>query len=330
MIECLMKVGITYDLRTEYLRMGYSEEDTAEFDKEDTIDAIDLSLQHAGYTTERIGHVRNLMNRLLKGEKWDVVFNICEGLYGEGRESLVPALLDSYRIPYVFSGPAVLALTLNKYMTKRLVRDAGILTPDFSLIQSEEDLLNHKPPFPLFAKPVSEGTGKGIDDHSVIHTEEDFKEVCTGLLKKFNQPVLVEEYLPGREYTIGVIGNGRDAAVIGAVEVRFFDKKDHVYSYENKENWVGRIEYKKVSDNLLEACESIALKVWEVTGSCDAGRIDVKADKNNQLQFIEINPLAGINPHHSDLPILAGLYGMSYQELIETIMGAAIKRIFRR
>lgn len=323
-------VGITYDLRSEYLMMGFSEEETAEFDKEDTIEAIETALLHAGYQTVRIGHARNLMKLLLEGHKWDLVFNICEGLYGDGRESLVPAILDSFRIPYVFSGPATLAVTLNKYMTKRLVRDAGVPTPDFHLVYSENDLGNHKPAYPLFVKPVSEGTGKGIDHHSVILNDIDYKQICSRLLKKFNQPVLVEEYLPGTEYTIGVIGNGPDAEVIGAVEVSFQDKKDGIYSYENKENWVGRIEYKKVPAEVLETCRPLALRVWEVTGSWDGGRIDVKADTRGQLQFLEINPLAGINPRHSDLPILASLYGISYQELIERIMDAAIKRIFRK
>ena len=323
-----MKVGITYDLRSEYLQMGYTDEETAEFDKEDTIDAIEEALQQGGYLTDRIGHSRNLMKRLLNGDKWDIVFNICEGLYGDGRESLVPAMLDSYRIPYVFSGPATLAVTLNKYMTKRLVRDAGVLTPDFRLIRKEEDLSGVKPPFPLFVKPVSEGTGKGINQHSVIMTEKDYLSVCLTLLKKFNQPVLVEEYLPGREYTIGVIGNGSEAFVPGVVEVVFHDEKDTVYSYENKENWVGRLEYRKVTDDVFKACESLALRVWEVTEARDAGRIDVKADSQGRLQFIEINPLAGINPHHSDLPILAGLYGMDYQALINGIMKAAIQRNF--
>jgi D-alanine-D-alanine ligase len=323
-----MKVGITYDLRTEYLAMGYTEEETAEFDKEDTIDAIEQALQQAGFETDRIGHARNLMGRLLQGEKWDLVFNICEGLYGDGRESLVPALLDSYRIPYVFSGPATLAVTLNKYMTKRLVRDAGIPTPDFRIIRHEENLSEPKPPFPLFVKPVSEGTGKGIDQHSIIKTEEEYRRVCTALLKKFGQPVLVEEYLPGREYTIGVIGNGRETFVPGVVEVVFHDERETVYSYDNKENWVGRLEYKKVTEDVFKACESLALKVWEVTEARDAGRIDVKADREGRVQFIEINPLAGINPHHSDLPILAGLYGMDYQALIGRIMKAAVERNF--
>lgn len=322
-------VGITYDLRSEYLSMGFSEEETAEFDKEDTIEAIEMALQHAGYQTVRIGHARDLMKQLLNGHKWDLVFNICEGLYGDGRESLVPAILDSFRIPYVFSGPATLAVTLNKYMTKRLVRDAGVPTPDFHLIYSEDDLEKNKSSFPLFVKPVSEGTGKGIDLHSVIQNETDYRKTCSVLLKKFNQPVLVEAFLPGTEYTIGVVGNGPDAEVIGAVEVSFQDKKEGIYSYDNKENWVGRIEYKRVSDKILETCRPLALKVWEVTGALDGGRIDVKADAGGHLQFLEINPLAGINPHHSDLPILASLYGISYQELLERIMKAAIKRIFK-
>ncbi|MBR9998546.1 MAG: hypothetical protein KFF73_06220 [Cyclobacteriaceae bacterium] len=323
-----MKVGITYDLRSEYLEMGYSEEETAEFDKEDTINSIDQALRQGGFKTDRIGHVRNLMKRLMSGDKWDIVFNICEGLYGDGRESLVPALLDSYRIPYVFSGPATLAVTLNKYMTKRLVRDAGVPTPDFRLIRHADDLSGPKPPFPLFVKPVSEGTGKGIDQHSIIKTENEYHEVCEALMKKFDQPVLVEEYLPGREFTIGVIGNGKEAFIPGVVEVVFRDEKGTVYSYENKENWVGRLEYKKVTDPVFKACETLALKVWEVTDARDAGRVDVKADKEGNVQFIEINPLAGINPHHSDLPILAGLYGINYQELIDRIMKAAIKRNF--
>ena len=324
-----MKVGITYDLRSEYLAMGYSEEETAEFDKEDTIDAIDSALSRGGYQTDRIGHSRNLMKRLLNGDTWDMVFNISEGLNGDGREALVPALLDSYRIPYVFSGPATLAVTLNKYMTNRLVRDAGILTPDFRVVRSDKDLSLPKPPFPLFVKPVSEGTGKGINQQSVIRHEKDYQSVCRDLLKKYDQPVLVEEYLPGREYTIGVIGNGHEVMIPGVVEVVFHAGNQEVYSYENKENWVGRLEYKKVTEEVFHDCEKLARTVWEVTEARDAGRIDVKADGQGRLQFIEINPLAGINPHHSDLPILAGLYGMNYQELIDRIMKAALKRIFQ-
>ena len=129
-----MKVGITYDLREEYLCEGFSLEETAEFDKPDTIDSIEEALQLLGHETERIGHVRSLVARLAGGSRWDLVFNIAEGLSGFGREAQVPAVLDAYGIPYTFSDPLVLSLTLHKGMTKRVVRDLGIPTPGFAVV----------------------------------------------------------------------------------------------------------------------------------------------------------------------------------------------------
>jgi D-alanine-D-alanine ligase len=142
-----MKIGLTYDLRSEYLSMGYSEEETAEFDKEETIDGIETALQNLGYDTERIGHHQALMRQLLEGKTWDMVFNICEGMFGDGRESLVPALLDAWQIPYVFSGPATLAVSLNKALCKHIIRDSGIPTPDFLHRRSPADLDKKKPDF---------------------------------------------------------------------------------------------------------------------------------------------------------------------------------------
>ena len=324
-----MRVGLTYDLKSEYLAMGYSAEETAELDKEETIEGIENALHHLGYQTERIGHARALMQRLLQGDRWDLVFNICEGIYGDGRESLVPALLDNWQIPYVFSSPAVLALSLDKAICKRVVRDAGIPTPDFCLIRSRTDLEKERPAFPLFVKPVSEGTGKGIDDHSLVINDHDFEQVCTTLLNRFNQPVLVESYLPGREFTAGVIGNGNDARVVGVMEVVF--KKDirEIYSYENKQNYEDIIEYKLADGEVFRKCAELALSVWHATGSRDGGRVDMKLNAVGDPEFIEINPLAGLNFHDSDLPILAGLGGMSFNELIAAIMQAAEKRIFK-
>ncbi|MGV8090277.1 MAG: ATP-grasp domain-containing protein [Mangrovibacterium sp.] len=324
-----MKVGLTYDLKSEYLAMGYSAEETAELDKEETIEGIENALHYLGYETERIGHARVLMQRLLDGDRWDLVFNICEGMYGDGRESLVPALLDNWQIPYVFSSPATLALSLDKAMCKRVVCDAGIPTPDFCLIRSEADLTGEKPPFPLFVKPVSEGTGKGISEHSLICNDHDFAEVCTSLLHRFNQPVLVESYLPGREFTVGVIGNGNDARVVGVMEVVFKKDIQEIYSYENKQNYEEVVEYRNVDGETGRKCAELALKVWHVTGSRDGGRVDMKLNGQGEPEFIEINPLAGLNFHDSDLPILAGLNGMSFIELISAIMKAAEKRIFK-
>ena len=118
-----MKIGITYDLRDDYIKMGFSEEETAEFDRLGTIDAIDNSLKELGHETERIGHIKSLVQKLSAGSKWDLVFNICEGLYGKySRESQVPALLDAYNIPYTFSDPLIIALTLKKDLAKLIIR----------------------------------------------------------------------------------------------------------------------------------------------------------------------------------------------------------------
>ena len=325
-----MKIGLTYDLRPEYQAMGYSAEETAELDKEETIKGIENALRKIGYQTERIGHVRSLMQRLLNGEKWDLVFNICEGMYGDGRESLVPALLDAWQIPYVFSGPATLALSLDKALCKRVIRQHGIPTPDFSLIRSEADIRKEKPDFPLFVKPVSEGTGKGISEHSLVCRESEFLAVCTDLLKRFNQPVLAESYLPGREFTVGIVGNGKEARIVGVMEVTF--KKDirQIYSYENKQNYEEVVDYRNINGKLYWKCADLALQVWDAVGARDGGRVDMKLNKEENPEFIEINPLAGLNFQDSDLPILARLNGISFQELITMIMQAAEKRIFGR
>ena len=163
-----MKIGITYDLRKDYLVAGFGEEETAEFDSEETIAAIDRALQDLGYRTDRIGNIKSLTRRLAAGDSWDLVFNIAEGLRGFGREAQVPALLEAHEIQYTFSDPLVLSLTLHKGMAKRVVRDLTVPTPDFFLVENESDLAFIDLPFPLFAKPVAEGTGKGVDSASKI------------------------------------------------------------------------------------------------------------------------------------------------------------------
>src|ERR1700734_471781 len=135
-----MRFGVTYDLRADYLAQGFGEEETAEFDSEITIAAICGALEALGHEPIRIGSVRRLAERLVAGERWDAVFNICEGLKGVSREAQVPALLEAYDVPYVFSDPLTLALTLDKAMTKRVVRDAGVPTADFAVIESQADI----------------------------------------------------------------------------------------------------------------------------------------------------------------------------------------------
>lgn len=323
-----MKIGITYDLRDEYLAQGFGREETAEFDKAETIDMIESVLHDLRHMPERIGNIKSLIGKLAAGERWDLVFNIAEGMYGFGREAQIPSVLDAYRIPYTFSDPLVLALTLHKGMTKRVIRDLKIATPDFYVIEDETQIKNVDLPLPLFAKPVAEGTSKGITGASKISNYQDLKTVCRHLLQTFHQPVLVERFLPGREFTVGIVGTGVEAKVVGVMEVLLQAKADsEVYSYHNKENYQGLVEYKLVSGSLAQACSETALRAWLGLGCRDAGRVDLKLDEAGVPNFIEVNPLAGLNPKHSDLPILSGLAGIDYHQLIGMILDSALKRI---
>lgn len=323
-----LHVGLTYDLRDSYLKEGYSHEETAEFDKEDTILALEEAITLAGHQTERIGHVRNLVSRLAEGKRWDLVFNIAEGMYGMAREAQVPALLDAYRIPYVFSDGVILALSLHKAFTKRIIRDAGIPTAAFYELRSMEELPRVNLPYPLFAKPVAEGTGKGISGLSRISDSTELKRVCKMLLEKYRQPVLIETFLPGREFTVGIVGTGKNARTTGLMEVHFISDHDQaVYSLENKENYEQYMKYSVPEKSVAEACFQVALDAWSVLGCRDGGRIDLRMDEHGVPNFIEVNPLAGLHPVHSDLPMLSRMNGMSYQQLIKEILDSAILRI---
>jgi D-alanine-D-alanine ligase len=319
-----MKIGLTYDLRSWYLDRGYSMEDTAEFDKQETIDAIETALRNMGVETDLVGNCFQLIDALAAGIRWDMVFNIAEGLYGDGRESVVPAILDQYRIPYVFSGPVIMGISLNKHLTRLIVSAAGVPVSPGMLISEIKDIDKCRLEFPLFVKPVSEGTGKGITEKNLVHSQTELRKMVNFLLERFNQPVLVEEYLPGREYTIGVIGSGDDAIVIGGMEI---ECKDNLpYSVEFKENYQTYCNYSPLSQEVSGECKTVALNAWKSLGGVDAGRIDLKSDRNGRMCFIEINPLAGLHPVHSDLPILANMMGIKFQTLIEMIMNSAFRR----
>ena len=322
-----MTVGITYDLRSEWLALGYTELETAEFDRDETVDAVEAALRAEGFTTERVGNFRGLMSALAAGRRWDLVFNFCEGMYGLGREALVPALLDEHRIPYTFSDPAVLAVCLHKGLTKRVVRDAGVRTPDFATVQVIADVEEVSLPYPLFAKPVAEGTGKGVTPRSRISDAVELREVCQGLLQEYQQPVLVEEYLPGREFTTGVVGTGANAEAVGTMEVIMRETAEpHAYTYVNKEDCDERIFYELATGDDARSCAEISLRAWRALGCRDSGRIDIRMDSEGRVSFIEINPLAGLHPKHSDLPIICALAGMSFQDLIDRIIASARSR----
>jgi D-alanine-D-alanine ligase len=320
-----MKVGLTYDLRSWYIDRGYSMDETAEFDKQETIDGIDNALKAMGHETEPIGNAFQLVEALAAGRKWDIVFNIAEGLYGDGRESVVPALLDQYKIPYVFSGPVIMGISLNKHLAKLVVAESGVPVSPGMLINDLSELEKCRLEYPLFVKPVSEGTGKGITDKSFVHNKAELESMVSWILSEFNQPALVEEYLPGREFTVGVVGSGDKAVAIGGMEVMTINNLP--YSVEVKENYQNYCTYKPLDADVIEECKSVTLQAWKALNAVDAGRVDLKADRNGRICFIEANPLAGLNPVHSDLPILARMYGIEYQSLLEMIMRSAISRI---
>lgn len=322
-----MRVGLTYDLRQDYLAKGFGEEETAEFDAPETIAAIEGVLKGRGYKVERIGNIRSLVQRLSAGKRWDFVFNIAEGMHGVGREAQVPALLDAYRIPYTFSDPLTMALTLDKAMAKRIVRDHGLTTAPFCLVETESQLVEQPLSFPVFAKPVAEGTGKGVTEASRIQSWNELVETTTRLLKRYRQPVLVEAFLPGREFTVGIVGTGAKAKVIAIMEINLLSKAERgAYSYLNKELCADRVEYRLADDEEAELASQTALAAWQALGCRDGGRVDLRSDAYCVPQFLEVNPLAGLRPGHSDLVILSELAGWTYDQLVNRIIDSCLER----
>ena len=323
----MLRCGLTYDLRQDYLDMGFDEEATAEFDSPATIEGLDRALTGLGFTVERIGHVKKLAERLVAGERWDFVFNICEGVAGLGREAQVPCLLEAYGIPYVFSDPLTLALTLDKAMAKKIVAHDGVPTAPFALLRRAEDAREISLPFPVFAKPVAEGSGKGISPASRAANHAELEAVTASLIAQFEQPVLVETYLPGREFTVGIVGEGASARSIGVMEVLFEETAaPHGYGYENKQHWEGKIGYELVDDAEAREAARVAVAGWRALRCRDGGRADIRSDARGRPHFIEVNPLAGLHPDYSDLVFLSNFAGWRYPDLIGAITEAFLRR----
>jgi D-alanine-D-alanine ligase len=324
-----VRIGFTYDLRDDYLREGYSAEETAEFDELETIEAIAAALASLGHIVDRIGGVKHLSARLAAGDRWDLVFNYAEGMFGFAREAQVPALLDAFQIPYTFSDGLVLALTLHKAMTKHIARSLGIPTPDFAVVSSRSDVTGVSVPFPVFVKPVAGGSSVGVSAASHATDTAALESACCRILDTYRQPALVETFLPGREVTVGIVGTGSRARVIGVMEVIFTpDAEAHGYSYSNKK--LVKARYEIVNDAAAAEAADIALRVWNGLGCRDLGRVDCRCDRHGRPHFLEINPLAGLHPVLGDIVILADLVGMSYSQLIGSIVASACERLPRQ
>jgi D-alanine-D-alanine ligase len=195
-------------------------------------------------------------------------------------------------------------------------------------VETLEELPTHSLSFPLFVKPVAEGTSKGISSASLVHHQEQLRGLCQKLLLDFAQPVLVEAHLPGREFTVGILGTGTRARVVGVLEVLFRTPDQQIYSFDTKEHYETLVEYALLKEPALrEQLDAVALAAWRGLGCRDAGRVDIRLNGEGRPQFMEINPLAGLNPIHSDLPILSRLTGLPYLQLIEAILESARSRI---
>ena len=326
-----LRIGLCYDLKGDYLAAGFSPEEVMEFDEEETIAALEAGLESQGHRPERVGRGRELARRLAAGERWDLVFNFAEGVRGRSREAQVPAVCELYDQPYPFSDPLPCAVTLDKALAKRLVRDHGLRTPAFFLVERPEDAMavDLEPPF--FLKPVAEGSSKGITRRSRVETRAELETACAEMLAAFGQPVLVESFLPGREVTVGIIGNKDDgnggARVLGVMEVSFRAGADAAYTAENKKEWASRVDYRLLDgEPLAQRARALALAAYAALDCRDLARVDLRCDAAGDLHFLEINPLPGLHPTYSDLPILAGRAGTPYAELLGQVVEAAALR----
>lgn len=325
-----MNIGFTYDLKSDYIKNGFTSYQCADMDEDKTIDKIVETLESIGHLVDKIGNIYNLVKKINSGENWDIVFNIAEGYYGAARECQIPALLDAYQIPYTFSDSIVHGISLNKEYTKDILSKHLKTVKSFKFKNiSEVDFNSFE--YPIFLKPNSEGSSKGIKNNSKVNSKEEFINTYNELKEISNDFIIAEEFLSGREFTVGVVGNGDKLECIGVMEILFLDPVNNFYSYENKQDYKKLIEYDVLkSGELFEKCKEMAFKSFEYLGCKDICRIDIRLDKNDEPTFIEINTLPGLNFEDSDIVIMAKLNGISYEELMSKILTTSIERNFKK
>jgi D-alanine-D-alanine ligase len=325
-----LRVGISYNLKKDFpIQEDQPIDVLEEFDSEETVDAIRSVLERDGHEVVKLGGDAGLIDRLRK-TSIDIVFNIAEGLQGRNREAHIPALLEYLNIPYTGSDPLTLSLTLDKSMAKRVVMSEGIPTPRFKKVEKMEDLQDISLKYPLFAKLCYEGSSKGVRLDSKILDHRSLKEKTEWLLKTYGPPILVEEFVSGPEFTVGILGN-ENPTVLGVmqIEIKGSPPDEAIYSLEVKREWEERVHYHcppPIDPPLLKRIEEVALRSYRVLECRDVSRVDIRVDKNETPYFLEINPLPGLSPLYGDLPIMAGRMGWGYDRLVKTIFHHALKR----
>ena len=320
-----LRVGLTHNLK----RVNPVEDDVeAEYDSPKTIRAIAGAIESFGHRVVPI-EARPDIVRTLPAAKVDLVFNIAEGVRGRNREAQIPALCELLGIPYTGSDAATLAITLDKALSKRLLREARIPTPDFFVMETGREPVPARWRFPAIVKPNLEGTSKGITAASVVDDERSLRRKAGALIRRYRQPAIVEAFVSGREFTVGVVGE-RPARVLPPMEVVFLQPSDrNVYEYSLKQDWTGRLEYvcpAHLGRAATREMRRLALETFKTLGCRDVARVDFRTDRRGRPFVIEVNPLPGLTPNFSDLVMIAEAAGIDYRGLIGEILASAVRR----
>ncbi len=329
-----VRVGFTFNLRRKdnALTSGGTVDDEVEFDSPETISAIREAIASYGHEVVDLEATRELPS-ILPSAGIDVVFNIAEGIEGRTRESQVPALLELLGIPYTGSDPTTLSISHDKALAKRLAIQAGINTPPFLLMTSGKERLPKSFTFPSIIKPVAEGSSKGVIGKSVVESEAELREVVQETIARYKQAVIAESFLPGREFTVALLGERRPRA-LPPLEVIFPEKKYKyaIYSFEGK-FFNKDIHFEvpaKIEDKLRRELERIARSIFTVLGCRDLARVDFRLDEKGKIHFVECNPLPGLTPGFSDFCVIAEAAGITFRSLVGEILAPALRRMRER
>jgi D-alanine-D-alanine ligase len=327
-----LRVGFTFNVKRIKPEIDGRKDEEAEYDPPATIQAVREAIAAAGHEVVDLEATPELPN-VLATNPVDLVFNMAEGIKGRNREAAVPALLELLDIPYSGSDPAALSIALDKALAKRIVRQHGILTPNFITLSTGKERLPRDLRYPLIVKPVAEGSSKGVHGTSVVDNEAELREAAREMIAKYDQPALVEDYISGREFTVGLLGERRPK-VLPPMEVVFLSGDQHpVYSFEYKQDSSSKIRYDvpaKLEPPQLRALERAARECFIALGCRDVARVDFRMDEQGKVYFLECNPLPGLTPGWSDLVLIAKAAGIEYNALISEILSGAIRRYKER
>lgn len=323
-----LKVGLTYNLKHNVA--SEAEDEEAEYDSEDTVYALKKALEKANCQVTLLEATEELPLRLRESRP-DIVFNIAEGTGGRGREAQVPAVLNMFRIPYTGSDETTLCIALDKALTKRLLTTYHVKTPKYQVISKEHPKLSTSVKFPVIVKPNAEGSSKGISDSAIVFSKKELDNLIETNMALYKQDMLVEEYIEGREFTVGILGNGKDRKVFLPMEIIFLNRQKNfnIYSYQVKINYKEYVKYEcpaKLDEETETKMMRTAGRVYEALNCKDFARVDFRLSNEGEIYFIEINPLPGLAPDYSDFPMIAEFNGMGYDVLVREILNSALKR----